>query len=80
MFKTTSAKADKPICQKHITIMTPWDQYPEETGDIEWFCIDCLEDFNAEQRRQGKPEYTLGADLVGQTERDFFKIDDDTLH
>ena len=80
MFKTTSPKADKPLCEKHLTLMTPWDQFPEKTGDIEWFCIDCLEEFNAEQRRQGKREVTLGAALSGKTEKEFFKIDDETVH
>jgi len=73
LFKKTGVKGQNPFCELHLTMMTPWDQFEEyEELVIEWFCIDCLEEYNRQQAKEGKPGVTLGGEIFGKSDREYF--------
>ncbi len=73
LFKKTSEKAHNPMCEVHLTMMTPWDKFEEnEEMMIEWFCIDCLEACNRQRVKEGKPELHLGGQFFGESDREFY--------
>lgn len=75
LFQITSAKAHNPMCEVHLTMMTPWDRFydePTEEMVIEWFCIDCLEECNLRRVSEGKEAVSLGGEIFGKSDRDFY--------
>jgi hypothetical protein len=73
LFRKTSEKAHNPMCERHLTMMTPWDKFEEnEEWVVEWFCIDCLEAWNRQRVREGKPELYLGGQFFGKSDREFY--------
>lgn len=75
IFLRTGEKADNPMCEVHLTMMTPWDQFEEnEEMVIDWFCIDCLEAHNAWRVSQGKVALSLGGVMFGKSDREFYDL------
>lgn len=73
LFKKTGKLAQNPFCELHLTMMTPWDEFEEnEEMVIEWFCIDCLEEWNRQRVAEGKPALTLGGEIFGKSDREYY--------